>query len=854
MKTGVFCLLLALLPYAGAVDVLIGGRTRLGDMLAQRLQSQGMTVKTVDRVTADDLPACRLVILPPGVRCSDKIAALLKNSRAALLLMDRENLAGVLPTKVTSTPLVTWGKTPSRLAGNRNAVFSQEKDGFIEVRTPYFRDGSVFLEVKDVSLKPGESGLMFQVSGGADSDLLSIQLTDDCGRQFVSYFPLERQRKTAFLRFADFLVLPPDAPANNEFSHQERPGKLYVSDGQITAEKIRSVAIGLSRRHLWWDKGGAFRVGTICSFRSALQDERRSGYAGRFAVPYTTIGVAVPDETFNPADGAERVSGRVKDINLPWFDKMPDPPVKYGREAADRAFLPAVRSAAERRIPLLTDAQGNVAAMMTLPADGQNKKSPVAFFGLPEDAYFRHPVFLNEVCRAAAGLIDSPQILNVLPCLRNQQLSVRVLVGNPGKSAVKGVVTVRLAGLPEAAGEITLQPGSAREICLSLPEIPEAFSMKDFTWVVRLQTTHGNDVWKDRVSAADTAEYLAGHLLQLAETHVDGRFSHHFFADIYGARALAVLGLRLNRPEWVQAARRMIHGLVSRQTPEGALPMGYGEQKKISWVADNGTAVIAILDFAALFPDLRAQYLAGARRFYRWRESFYMDDARVEKLQNEFGKDFAHIRKGFYGIGYNDGPFYGGGPKWDTVQRVERGSAWVNGISMISLPLYWQMTGDREILNIARRNLQEYLAGVPQINFFSAESLFHMYWRLPDGGKRELAARALREKYLPGLFVSKHDYALLDKGGRRTLDTLPVLYCLYSGLERSPGLRAYLVRNLWFTCSPSLPYSVQRIGGYYRHSTHGASIAAARYAGSMTLIWLAELLYPGATLSSPDGK
>ena len=149
MKTGVFCLLLALLPYAGAVDVLIGGRTRLGDMLAQRLQAQGMTVKTVDRVTADDLPACRLVILPPGVRCSDKIAALLKNSRAALLLMDRENLAGVLPAKVTSTPLVTWGKTPFRLAGNRNAVFSQEKDGFIEVRTPYFRDGSVFLEVKD---------------------------------------------------------------------------------------------------------------------------------------------------------------------------------------------------------------------------------------------------------------------------------------------------------------------------------------------------------------------------------------------------------------------------------------------------------------------------------------------------------------------------------------------------------------------------------------------------------------------------------------------------------------------------------------------------------------------------------
>lgn len=227
-----------------------------------------------------------------------------------------------------------------------------------------------------------------------------------------------------------------------------------------------------------------------------------------------------------------------------------------------------------------------------------------------------------------------------------------------------------------------------------------------------------------------------------------------------------------------------------------------------------------------------------------------MDDARVEKLEKEFGKDTAHIRKGFYGIGYNDGPFYGKGPKWDTVQRVERGSAWVNGISMISLPLYWQMTGDREILDIAMRNLQDFLTAAPQINFFSAESLFHMYLRLPDSESRLLAETALREKYLPGLLTGKNDYVLLDKGGRRTLDTLPALYFRLTKMEDSPALRAYLVRNLWFSCSPTLPYSVQRVGGFYRHSTHGSSIAAARYAGSMSLIWLAELLSPGATLQN----
>lgn len=848
MKTGLFCLLLAVLPYAVAADVLIGGKTRLGDMLAQRLQAAGMTVKITEDLSADVLPSCRLVILPPGVRCSDKTVSLLKNSRAALLVMDRENCAGVLPEKMSGSLLAHWRKTPFRLSGNKNAAFKLDADGFIEVNTPYFRDGSAFLEVRTVALKPDAAGLTFQVGGGADSDLLSVQLTDDLGRQFVSYFPLERKMKTAFLRFADFLALPPDAEKNSEFSHEERPGKLYPSGGQVKADQIHSVAIGLSRRHLWWDKGGSFRLGQVYSWKGNA-DDRRSGYAGRFAVPYATIGVAVPDAAFDPADGSERVSGRVKSIDLQWFDKMPEFPVMHGREAADRAFVPAVRSVAERRIPWLTDEQGNIAAMIRLPADWQNKKAPVVFFGIPETAYFQHPVFLEEVCRAVTYLVHSPHILNVLPCLRDQHLAVRVRVHNPGKSVAEGKVIIRVAGLPETVGKISLPPGSSREICLTLPEIPESFRWSDFSWQITLQTPYGNDVWQDRVSALETAEYLAGHLLQLAETHADGRFSHHFFADVYGARALAVLGTRLNRPAWVLAARRMVQGIVDRQTQEGALPMGYGEQKKISWVADNGTAAMAMVDFAALFPELRTQYLAGAKRFYQWRESFYMDDARVEKLEKEFGKDSAHIRKGFYGIGYNDGPFYGKGSKWDTVQRVERGSAWVNGISMVSLPLYWQMTGDREILDIARRNLREFLTAAPQINFFSAESLFHMYWRLPDGESRSLAEKALREKYLPGLLSGKTDYVPLDKGGRRTLDTLPAWYCLYSGMVNTPGLRAYLVRNLWFSCSPTLPYSVQRIGGFYRHSTHGASIAAARYAGSMTLIWLAELLYPGSTLS-----
>ena len=68
--------------------------------------------------------------------------------------------------------------------------------------------------------------------------------------------------------------------------------------------------------------------------------------------------------------------------------------------------------------------------------------------------------------------------------------------------------------------------------------------------------------------------------------------------------------------------------------------------------------MIGILEFAAMFPELRQEYLAAAKRYFDWRETFYMDDERVAKLEKEFGKNPKLITRGFYGIGYNDGLFY----------------------------------------------------------------------------------------------------------------------------------------------------------------------------------------------------
>lgn len=854
-------IVIKLLLFAGiltlrAADVMIyGERTLFAEQLAARLKQQGMTV---DVARHGDFSGSRLVILPPETPYSDEISAKLRLYQGALMVMGQKIPAASSAEKL----LVDWRTGSFRLRGDKNGSCTQEKNGFIQVRNSYFRDGSIYLEMKDIALAPGSDCLKFQVSGGADSDLLSIAVTARNGRQFVSYVPLTGRMKTAVLRYADFLALPPDAVPWEEFSSRERPPEPWLSDDRLVPEEISSVAIGLSRRHMWWDKGGSFLIGPVYCGKSGSASHSRSGYARRFEIPYATIGVTVPDTAFDPADGAVEKKGKdflisavpenpvdhgaLNPFSVKGFRTVPAPVKIYGREANDRVFVPVIREKAERRIPLLLDCSGEAAGMVILPADTQSAVRPKAIFGLPGSAYLQNTGLMDFVGKTARYLLRSPQIRMVMPCLREGKMTVRVRVHHPGENNLEGTVTLHVGKLPPVSRNIPLLPGKTREIQLTLPEIQEAFDLTAFDWRVELQTSAGNDVWQDRADVRRSAEFLAEHLLQLAGTHADGRFSHHFFADVYGARAMAVLG----RPEWRLAARRMIHGIVTRQTPEGAFPMGYGEQKKISWVADNGTAALAIVDFARMFPDLRKEYLASAKRFYAWRETFYIDDARVEKLKKEFGKDPAHIRKGFYGIGYNDGPFYGKGAKFDIVRRIERGSAWVNGISMASLPLCWKLTGDAAVLSLARRNLQEYLAGRPQINFFSGEALIHMYCYLPDAESRALAEKALREKFIPGLWAGKNDYVLLDKGGRRSLDTLIALYCRNNGLENTPQMRAYLLRNIWFACSSTLPWSVHRVGGYFDHSTHGSSIAAARYAGSMSLIWLAELLSPGATLQN----
>ena len=89
--------------------------------------------------------------------------------------------------------------------------------------------------------------------------------------------------------------------------------------------------------------------------------------------------------------------------------------------------------------------------------------------------------------------------------------------------------------------------------------------------------------------------------------------------------------------------------------------------------------------------------------------------------------------------------------------------------------------------------------------------------------------------------------AALGIAGRRTLEALPALYELRRRADPSirARLRAFLAGRLWFVASREFPRSVWHARAVF-DGTYKGDQSAARYE-LMSIIWLAELLFPECT-------
>lgn len=873
---GALMLFAATTGAADKADALIFG----GDgPLSRNLQKSLAAHRISSRIGGDRLDGVRLLVVPPEVRLSEELRRQLPEffkAGGALLTMGPENFGvpAPQPGKLKLLPELDpasglWECRGSKIL--RSGVYAgPNARRFLEIVSPEMRDGSIFFKYKKLDGLIGRDDrlLVFRACGDYESNLVSVSVTDRDGNQFVSYADLDREWRDYVLRFADFVPLGKPRGGDFEFG-----GKL---DGEPAAPpaialdpaNISSIAIGLSNRHLWWDKPGRIQLADIAVAPDLAASAGRSGYAMRYAVPYGKNNILLGDDGVDLFDGGEAIAGAVLQPSA-WATEVlavpagkiqaarafavPPRPFIRGREEDDKAFTDAIRRRADRRITVLASADGRPAAQLILPADELNTYGAAGVIGLPAAAYAADGAGLPIFGAMANYLLNRPQIAGVFIDLSGTPertgLVARVRLRNPAPRPADVALTLNAGPLPAVAAPATVPAGQALDLEIPLPEVPEAFPFTGFDWSMTLGSTVGNDRIGSAISAAKTLEYLTDRMLFLQSTHRDGRISHHYFSDIYGVRAMVALGTNTGRPELVRAGERLLEGLTSRQFAEGALPMGYGEAKRIGWVADNGTAVLALVQLASWLPERREHYLDVTRRYYDWRETFYISPERAKELAARFGPSEETMIAGTYGIGYNDGPFFEREKLKETI-RIERGYPWVLGISMVSLPGYYQLTGDAKVLATAERNLRDYLPLVPSPNYFGAEALYWMYRYLPDRALAKQAAARIADGFVPAVLADR-GFIAFERGGRKTLDLLSLIY-YWREFENSPRIRAALLKHIWNHADPDSPFSVYRVGAQVRHSSHGFSIAAARYAGTVSSVWFAELLYPESTLLKPS--
>ena len=466
------------------------------------------------------------------------------------------------------------------------------------------------------------------------------------------------------------------------------------------------------------------------------------------------------------------------------------------------------------------------------------------------------------------GLV--PSVIGATPFMNEGRLAVRARLRNPLGRNQECRLMVR-AGALSAETNVTLFAYRDKNFDLVLPEIPEDFTLSGFDWSVSIATPAGTNACAGRADAQATVHYLAGELLSRQAQGPDGRYSNYFFGDVYGARALMALGAKRNRPDWTASGRRWVEeALVARQFPDGGYPMGYLEEQGVHWIPDNGTAALGVLDAAVRDSGSRERLLASVRRYIGYRASFYQDAEKAKALRARYGESEL-VGEGLYGLGINNGDYWdhkaenkrvalanarlkkGEKPHRtipqdvaEPLMRVERGASWVNAISLLPLPVYATLARDPDVLRTADRDLGWLTRQAKTVNYFGAETISHCFRYLPPSANTA-RAEGLMESFIEYITHDRNLDAALGIAGRRTLEALPALYELRRRADPliRARLRAFLACRLWFVASREFPRSVWHSRAVF-DGTYKGDQSAARYE-LMSIIWLAELLFPECT-------
>lgn len=720
------------------------------------------------------------------------------------------------------------------------------------------------------------SVIEFWARGDAYMDLLALEILDNAGQRWLGFVPIGREWAKHAISLADFLP--------HGWAKPDEPYPL------LPPETIVTVGLGPNLATLWPEKPMTLALGSVDLAEDATRKYAPTSALVPLRLPFLENGIRTPAWLFDPFAGSQSIAAqalRPVGANAETFQ----PPVNVWLCPPPHLEHPGPRMGSDhrkdyilkfeheiRRIPWCDalaagGAGGGPVAELRVAASGKLRGTTVALFGIPVETILSSPVLRQSLTDAIVAVATRPKVAGVTINTTSAKMSghsvvptLTVVLQNPRARAVTGnVVATVAAGALRGEANVTVPPRATAAVTIALSAVPADFPFTKFDWRVALETDGGRDEWRDRVDLERGLLHASRHMVGTQQQFPDGRISNHYFADIYGARAmLAYADLVRREPERLQAnadlwqgfspaqieaaALRFCDMLVRRQNPDGSVPMGYGEQAGTYNIADTGSMALGIGQVIPLLPDSARgeRYLAFCRAFAGWAETFYIDAKLSAKLTAEF-PDRARkgeAKAGHYGIGQT------------SRGRTLTGPSWVLPDILGAQILLQQVDGSANYQRIADRNLRAYLdAGYGSAGYFHAEALVWGMLATSDPELRRRIADNLRTTFIATLLQGEAN-DMYDRGARAFLNGLALVY--YRRLvEDNAAVRALLLKYAWAFAAEDAPNGMRRVAETFPKPVHGESIAASKQA-SCGAIWAMELLEPGATLlrsgGSPRGK
>lgn len=701
--------------------------------------------------------------------------------------------------------------------------------------------------------------LTFQARGDAYMDLLALEATDSAGRKYHAFVPLSQKWQRYTISLADFI------PAGWKQAHTPYP--------LLDPAKLETIALGTNRLTLWQEKPMDFALAQVALAENSHGEYAPTAALNRLKLPFQEIGITTPEWIFDPfyaaanpqattlnkTGGAATFQTRAWHLPQPFADF---PGTKMGTD--NKKDYDSRPEQSVRRIALWENrSTGEPMAEFRLFSGGTYKGSSVTLVGVAPQALARQGELNSSLAQTASYILHRPKIAHVEinTTVQNGDSTIapvlKITLHNPLNKIVSGRLQIDIAkGAIKGQTDFALSPHQLTTRIVELSAVPANFDFSHFDWEVKLSSRQGNDVWRDTVDVERMLIRAAIHMKNAQEVFPDGRISNHYFADAYGARAMLAYTnflkrnpahLQRNRDLWQQitpaqmraTALRFGDMLVRRQNPDGSVPMGYGEQTNSFNVADGGQISLGLGLLASGVDDAKrsADYLKAARRIIDFGETFYIDEARFQRLQKEIPdqlkKDRATV--GYYGLGV-----YSGG------KRRESGPLWVLSDLLATQALLSNVLPQAGYRRILERNTRLYLERArPVEGWYQAEAMAWCWLTLNDKEWRSRISDNLQRSFLSPLYEGKAD-DMYDAGSRGTLRALPLIYSR-NIMGDSPNQRAVLLKYVWTAASQSSSGSVWQLSQYHPIPHHGASLSAMKFA-QFSSIWAMELISPNSTL------